>query len=370
MKKTIAVDARPLSSSTTGISRIISKVIENINDTFTFHLFSHLPVHEDFRYLLKQENVIWHENTSFLKKGGSWYILHLPLLMKKLKPDIFWGTQQTLPPFLPGTTKKILTVLDFVALRYPDSMRKIAYFQQTLLMVGSFRKADYFISISHQTQEELIQFYLRKMKKPASAYKVIHLGFDVPESIKELPFLKEIHPYILAVSTIEPRKNYLTLLEAYYAYFQEEREQPYNLVIVGKKGWETDHFYRRLQELQQKTKSIYIMDTIRDDELYSLYYHSAFFCLPSLYEGFGLPVLEALCFQKPLLLSDIPVFHEIAEGYAVFLPANDTGAWKEKIKEFVTLHRKGKLPPVNFPKEEWSWKRVASSYKEVFSSFA
>ncbi|MCS7206167.1 MAG: glycosyltransferase family 4 protein [Leptospiraceae bacterium] len=365
MPHLVAVDGRPLSSPVSGISRLISKIIENFDMDFEFHLFSHLPIHDDFKFLLKKPNVVWHENQSLFKKGGSWYIFHFPREIRKLKPKIYWGTQQTIPPFLSKNIKKVLTILDFVSYYYPDSMRKIALFQQRLLMRQSFQKADFFISISHQTQDDLVKLYLKNHKKHL---KVIHLGFDPPKEFsKEIPIsIKQ--PYILSVSTIEPRKNYTTLLEAYYQYYQQEKEQAYSLVIVGKRGWETSSFYKKLDEFTKKTQSIYVLDNINDQQLYSLYYHAAFFCMPSLYEGFGLPVLEALSFQKHVILSDIPCFKEIAKDYGIFLSPYDTKAWAETIKDFVQLHRNQKLPPVNFPTELWSWKKVAQNYKEVFNS--
>lgn len=363
-KNIIAVDARPLSSPVSGISRSISKIIENIKDDYEFHLFSHLPYHKDFEYLIKQENVIWNQSHNFItKKGGLWYIFELPKILKKLKPDIFWGSQQTLPPFISDKIPTILTIHDFVAIYYPQSMKKIALLQQKILLRYSIYHANILVCISKQTENDLKKLY-SNIKKPIIT---IPWGFDLPLEKKKTINLP-VQNYILAVSTIEPRKNYSTLLEAYYKYYINETDEPYYLVIVGRKGWETKKFYQRLEELQEKTKSIIILDGIQDEQLYQLYKNAAFFCMPSLYEGFGIPILEALSFQKNVLLSDIPVFHEIADGYGVFIPPNDVNLWASYIDKFVKLHRKNQLPKIKFPIQDWSWKNIANRYKEVFNS--
>ncbi|GIX41933.1 MAG: mannosyltransferase [Leptospiraceae bacterium] len=360
----IAVDARPLSSPVSGVSRTISKIIENIKDDFEFHLFSHLPYHKDFEYLIKQENVIWNHSHSILtKKGGLWYILELPNILKKLNPDIFWGSQQTIPPFISKNIKTVLTIHDFVAIFYPKLMKKISLLQQRLLMNSSIIKADTIICNSKQTAHDLKKLFPNLKHQ----IYIINWGFDLPKNVKKNQ-LFPIQNYILAVSTIEPRKNYSTLLEAYYKYYLSETQDPYYLVIVGRRGWESKKFYKRLEELQEKIGTIIILDGIHDDQLYTLYENAAFFCMPSLYEGFGIPVLEALCFQKNVLISDIPCFHEIAEGYGTFLSPTDVEQWAIEIEKHVELHRKNQLPKIKFPYEQWSWKNIANRYKEVFNS--
>lgn len=365
-KKIIAVDARPLSSRISGISRTISKVIENIQEDFEFHLFSHLPYHNDFENLLKQKNVIWNHSSNLLsKKGGLWYLFELPKILKKLKPDIFWGTQQMLPPSIPANIKKVITIHDFVIYYYPQYMRKFYYIQQKLLTKYSIKHTDLIICNSKQSSNDLKKIFPGVDKN----IEVIPWGIDLTVNKKNpinLPVLSQ--NYILAVSTIEPRKNYSTLIEAYYKYYLSESKDPYYLVIVGRRGWESKEFYHRLEELQEKTNHIIILDGVQDELLFSLYKNAAFFCMPSIYEGFGIPVLEALSFQKNIIVSDIPCFHEIAESYAKFLPPLDVELWAKSITEYVSLHREKKLPRVNFPIDQWTWKVVGKNYKEAFSS--
>lgn len=362
----IAVDARPLSSSVTGISRTISKIIENIDFPFEFYLLSHLPIHKDFVYLLEKKNVHWKvlRITFFSKKGGSWFLIDLPYYLNYfLKPDIYWGTQQTIPYFLKKTIKTLITLHDFVAFFYPESMKTLALYQQKFFFKNSLKTANQIVCNSKSTAKDL-----NKLFPFINNVNVIYHGFDKPKIIKKIehPLLKK--NFILAVSTIEPRKNYITLLEAYFNYFLSEKKEPYYLVIIGKKGWESESFYKRLEEIQNRTKTVFILENISDQALYNFYQNCAFFCLPSLYEGFGIPVIEALSFSKHLILSDIPVFREIAETYATFLPPNDIQNWSKMIKQYVELHRKKRLKPIQFNHSQFSWKKSAKYYKDCFNS--
>ncbi|MFN3603287.1 MAG: glycosyltransferase family 4 protein [Leptonema sp. (in: bacteria)] len=362
----IAVDARPLSSSISGISRMISKILENLDLPYEFYLFSHLPIHQDFENLLKKRNIHWKtlKITPLSKKGGSWFLWDLPYFLNTyLKPNIFWGTQQTIPLFLNNSIKKLITVLDFVSYYYPHSMRKIAFYQQKFLLKRSFQKADLNICISKSTAKDL-----KKIFPFAKNVQVIPVGFDKPKKIvkSKNPLLKT--PFILAVSTIEPRKNYSTLIDAYYEYYLQEKKDPYSLVIIGKKGWETKEFYSHLEEMQSRTKKIFILENISDDELYNFYQNCAFLCMPSLYEGFGIPIIEALSFSKNVIVSDIPVFREVAGKYAKFIPPLEVKKWSEAIYQYVELHRKGKLRPVSFNSKLVSWKTISESYKAAFNS--
>lgn len=361
----IAVDARPLSSAVTGISRSISKILENIDYPFEFFLLSHLPIHNDFKYLLEKKNVFWKtlQITFFSIKGWSWYLVDLPYYLNyTLKPDIYWGTQQTLPFFLKRSIKTIVTIHDFVAFFYPKSMKKLALYQQKFFLKRSLKKVDLIICVSKATETDLKNLFPFVKK-----VNTIYWGFDRPKTIQNIKNSLLEKKFILAVSTIEPRKNYSTLLEAYYNYFLSDTKEPYLLIIIGRKGWESKQFYKRLEELKGRTQTIFVLENISDEILYNFYKHCAFFCLSSFYEGFGLPVVEALSFCKRVILSDIPVFREIAGKYATFIPSNDIQKWSATIKYFVELHRKKTLKPTRCTALQ-SWRQTANLYGEAFKS--
>ena len=143
-------------------------------------------------------------------------------------------------------------------------------------------------------------------------------------------------------------------------------EGAYPLVIAGRRGWESPAFFERLENLQRETGKIVIVEGPGDDELRALYRNCAFFCLPSLYEGFGLTLLEALAFGAPSLASDIGPFREIGGTNIEYLPARDSDAWARAIKNTGDAHAAGRLKRVKFPLDEWTWDRTARIHHQAF----
>ena len=174
------------------------------------------------------------------------------------------------------------------------------------------------------------------------------------------------HNFVFAVSTLEPRKNYGTLIDAHYRAWQEGLKLP--LVIAGRRGWESPEFFARLERYQSGGWPCTVLEDLSDAEIDALYRQAAFFCIPSLYEGFGLSLLEALCNGCPALASDIPCFHEIGGELARYLPPTDVSAWKDALLDYARRLRSGRLRPVRFPIRAWTWERTARAHLEAFQA--
>lgn len=367
----IAVDARPLTSPVSGVSRMISRIIEHLPDEdLQFHLFASRNWHRDFDELLKQHNVIWNQSFGLTaRKPGVWYNTSFPIILNRMKPSIYWGTQQTVPAFFSGRTPSILTFHDFVSYRFPGAMRWTARLQQKALQRKSISLARRIIANSRQTAEEVRRFFNVEPERLRIGYP----GFDPPPSDRKrrasLPISIQT-PYILSVSTIEPRKNYAMLIEAYLRYHRSTSSRPYSLVLAGRRGWESPAFFRRLEEIQQETGSVFLLEGLRDDQIAELYEEASFFCFPSIYEGFGIPLLEALCHGKVAVVSDLGVFHEIAGDSAIYLPDDDADAWARTIEQTVQRHQEGELQQVDFDCRKWNWARTAAVYREAFRELA
>lgn len=367
----IAVDARPLTSPVSGVSRMISRIIEHLpHDDLQFHLFASRNWHRDFDDLLKQHNVIWNQSFGLTaRKPGLWYNTTFPLILRRMKPDVYWGTQQTVPAFFSGSTPAVLTFHDFVSYRFPGAMRWTARLQQKALQRKSVARARRIIANSRQTADEVRRFFHVEPERLRIGYP----GFDAPSPERKrrsaLPISIET-PYILSVSTIEPRKNYGMLIEAYLRYHRSTASRPYSLVLAGRRGWESSRFFHRLEEIQQETGSVFLLEGLRDEQIAELYEEAAFFCLPSIYEGFGIPLLDALCHGKAAAVSDLSVFHEIAGDAAVYLPHDDADAWARSLEQMVTKHREGDLERGVFDCSKWDWAGTAAVYREAFRELA
>lgn len=385
----IAVDARPLTNQISGVSRVIFEILNNIKEYKKLHfiLFANNKCHSDFKALLGKKHISWVNSRGLLsRKGGIYYNLVLPFIIKfKFNHiNIFWGSQQVIPPFLPLHLKIVLTYYDLVLYFFPESMRWLARLQQIAVQRISVNKADYILSISTQTKNDMIH----KFNYPIAKSGVSLLGFD--KSTWDTRNLKNMNQqtgfdldnnFILAVSTLEPRKNYSTLIRAWINYY-DNSINPLPLVIVGKRGWEKKSFYDWLDTLlENEHYKIYLFENLDDSNLAVLYARCSFFCMASLYEGFGLPLLEALSWNKTAIVSDLPCFHEIGKNHARYIPSLNVSQWTQAIADLSYCFRyKSKIHqnlksyykkynienPKKFKSANWSWKKTASIHSGVF----
>ncbi|HUP26104.1 MAG TPA: glycosyltransferase family 1 protein, partial [Candidatus Limnocylindrales bacterium] len=171
--------------------------------------------------------------------------------------------------------------------------------------------------------------------------------------------------YILFVGTLEPRKNVLNLVKAYEQLPSVQRDN-YQLVLVGGTGWYMEETMEYISRLQDKGIAIITPGYISNEAKAALYEHASLFVLPSHYEGFGMPILEAMDYGIPTAVSDIEVFHEVAGNASLYFdkdsPASIAGAMARVLtnpalqKELVAKGRE-RL-------QAYSWQKVAQSVYE------
>jgi alpha-1,3-rhamnosyl/mannosyltransferase len=173
--------------------------------------------------------------------------------------------------------------------------------------------------------------------------------------------------YILHVSTFQPRKNQMRILEAYERLPKNLKEE-YPLVMIGKNGWGCDDVIKKLQQLETNNE-VKWLNNITDDELFALYQESLCFVFPSLYEGFGFPILEAMASNTPVITSNIGAMKEIAgEGNAYLVDPYNTGEISYAMQELLTdsLLRNSLVISGRTHAEKFTWERSAKKHIEVF----
>ncbi len=361
----IGLDARPLSTRVSGVGRLISEILKYFPDknNYEFILFSHLSIHESHQEILNLPNVSVQKGEGFFsKKGGLYFLFELPRQIRKMNLDLFWGSQQVAPLFLPKDLPIVLTYCDLVLYLYPDTMRKIAALQQKFFQGSSVKRADFILSISENTRLDLV----KKFKFPESKIGISYPGAD-PLKLKD--FLKipasdrlNVLPekFILSVSTIEPRKNYPYLLEVFRKY-RKLAEKPIPWVIVGRKGWETEKFYSDLEYEQKTFHDIIIIDNADDADLHHIYSRAELFLFASVYEGFGIPLLEALIHRKKCIASDIPTFREIGGDSIPYCSLSNSDEWAYEI---LNQLKSEKIPEIDL--EKFSSENSALATWKVF----
>lgn len=283
--------------------------------------------------------------------------------------ELYWQ-----PSFIPNPNikarKVVCTVHDFSFMLQPHwhPKERIEYFMENF---DSIKKADRIITGSNFTKREIIRY----MQMPEDKISVIYHGVDHelyrPYPQNELQLTKDKfdlpQDFLLFVGSIEPRKNILTLLKAYGLLGHEEKTA-LPLVLVGFKGWENEAV---MQEIEKNREFIRYLGFVSDAELSHIYNLCTIFIYPSLYEGFGLPPLEAMACGAPVIVSDAASLPEVCGGAALYVDPTDAADIKGKISTFANdeklreeFSRKSKAQAARF-----SWDESARGHFEVFEKF-
>ena len=245
--------------------------------------------------------------------------LELPLYGRM---DVVHSTDFIPPFYYRGPT--VITVHDLAFLLYPHFLtRKAARYYG--LIDRAVRRADHVIAVSESTKRDIV----RLTGTPERKITVIHEAADAAYApIRDPQILDHIRQkyhlpeqYILFVGTIEPRKNLPTLIRAYKGLIDNYKSAA-DLAIVGKEGWLYDDVYRLVEELGLQQR-VHLVGRVPGVDLLYLYNASQMLVLPSYYEGFGLPPLEAMACGVPVIVSDIPVMLEVVGDAALRVAHED-----------------------------------------------
>ncbi len=228
--------------------------------------------------------------------------------------DIFISSDWTEPP---SKHKKVTIVHDLAFMRYPETVHTTILQTQKKRMSWVAKESQLIIADSHATQNDL-NFYFPNTRNKV---KTIYPGVEPSKEPHKdpAPTLKKFNlqePFILTVGKLEPRKNISSLLKA-YQNVSRKKTMP-QLVIVGEKGWDT-----HLTTLLVQNSGVKLLGRIDDTDLATLYANCLFFIYPSLWEGFGYPVIEAMHYGAPVAVSHTSSLAEISNGAAfTFNPFN------------------------------------------------
>jgi glycosyltransferase involved in cell wall biosynthesis len=245
-------------------------------------------------------------------------------LAEKQKLDIYHGLSNEIPFDLKNKkVKSVATVHDLIFKRFPEGYKaadRWIYDQKCRFLA---RNAHLILTVSRQTAEDLEHYYPESRGKVEVVYQDCEPAFHFrrrPEAIAKVLYKYDLveRPYILCVSKLEQRKNHKTLIEAFR---KAKDEIPEDLVLVGGWGDEGDFIARQLDGFEGRLRWLGRVET---DDLINLYDGSAFTAYPSVFEGFGIPLLESLRRGKAIVSSEGSCFSEIAGSAALY--ANPSSA--------------------------------------------
>ncbi len=367
----IAVDARPLAFPATGNATYLHRMLGQLmtlRPEAEWLLLSHRGLHPTFADVVNRPRVELNVDQGlFAKAGPLWMHLRLPTLINAARPDLFWGTLAMLPlnyrrrcPDVPA----IVNFHDLNSVRAPETMPLWKRLQHQFLDRRTLQAADRVLCLSKTTRDDIRAAF---PALDAERLNVVYPGAELPDSETAAPAgpAGSLTSFILCVGTLEPRKNQATLLDAYLAARKAGTGETSHtlppLLFVGRRGWD-EALYRRLGSGELESENVYFLENASNAELQWAYRQAAFVCLPSLHEGFGLPVIEAFQLGKTVVLADIPIFREVG-GDSRFVETKNVDDWRDALLETsARLHSHNgaqTLPAPEFDAEFWSHRERA-----------
>ena len=273
-----------------------------------------------------------------------WMLRGWPEALREDRIDIA-HTQYNIP-LLGAPCPVVTTVHDVTFALFPDLFLPRDRWVLNGLVPRSMRRAARVIADSECTRRDILRLYRPGI--PAAKVTTILLAADPhfqpppdgPESARAASSRKyELGgtPYVLAVGVLQPRKNLALLLDAFALVKLGPQPPPHRLVIAGKRGWKNDELDRRLAALPEAVRQeIIFPGYVADEDLPLLYGGADALCYPSLYEGFGLPPLEALACGCPVLCSRVASLPEVVGDAGILLPPDDSNAWANALEKLLT----------------------------------
>lgn len=304
-----------------------------------------------------------------------WHRLQVPLPVEVFtrRVRLFHATDFTLPPVLPGTPT-LLTVHDLSFVRAPETATPVLKVYLDRVVPRSVARATHILADSQATKDDLIALY----GTPPDKITVLLSGVSPHfRPVEDRAARREVRarygippqPYIFSVGTVQPRKNYTRLMEALARLGPDAAE--IHLVIAGGRGWLDSPIYGAVKSLGLEGR-VHFTGFVEDADLPALYSDALCLAYPSLYEGFGFPVLEAFACGTPVVSSTLSSIPEVAGDAALLVDPYDVDALAAALRRLLSdpglraeLIARGARQASQF-----TWGRTARHLREIYRQLA
>lgn len=373
----ITIDYTPAAHQRAGIGRYTRGLVDALADLHPLHQFTlfvlgraglhHVPANlpTNFRLRFVPLSDRW--------ATVLWYRLFLPLPVELLagRTDLFHGPSFTLPPSLGPS---LLTVHDLSFLRYPQGAHPPLLAWLGKAVPHSLRHASHILADSENTRTDLIEL----MQVPSERISVVGAGVDERfRPVTDASVLNRTQKryrlperFILGVSTLEPRKNFTGLVAAFDQMAVKPAHADLHLVIAGGKGWNYEPIFAAARS-SPFGERIHFPGFVSDEDLPSLYSLATVFAFPSHYEGFGIPVLEAMACGTPVVCANNSSLPEVAGAAALMVDAADVPGLAGAMEELlVDSSLRERLVEQGFAQaRRFTWEAAARRLLAVYESF-
>jgi glycosyltransferase involved in cell wall biosynthesis len=371
----IGIDARFFGPKSKGLGRYTQQLINHLEK---------IDHDNDYVIFLRKNNFDLYKpkNKNFKKivADFKWYSfaeqIFFPILLYKAKCDLIHFPHFNVP--LLYFKKFIVTIHDLILIRYPThkaTTRNILFYKIKFLMYKivifcAVTRAKKIIAVSKFTKEDICDKYKSVCDKVVVVYESAEVesgrAYTTTGDMKDFQKYGIIEPYMLYVGNAYPHKNLNKLVDAFDIY-SNKFDAHIQLVLVGN----NDYFYHKLQQhiYNKKIKNIIILDTINDEFLGELYNRALLFVFPSLYEGFGLPPLEAQFFGVPVLASDHECMKEIlSDKGALYCDATNVDILADAMHTIIssTALRNELIEVGKKNVSQYSWNKMAQKTNKIY----
>lgn len=294
--------------------------------------------------------------------------IYLPFKLVFGRYDVYVENQYMFIPIFKPKRTLIVTVLYDIALAMYDNLHTKTHIKRWRKnLPKSIHNSDLLLTISGSSKLD-IEVYLKSIQQQDTPVEHIYIDAGKIEKshLEKNTVLNKYHidqKYFLFLGTLEPRKNPLNLIKAFHLYRQRTNSNM-QLVFAGKKGWLYDDVLAYVRKHKMED-SVIFTGFVSDAEKYILLKYTSAFLFLSIYEGFGIPVLEALRLNVPCLVSDIPVFHELFGSSIHYVDPNN-------IHDIATNMQKILLCPPRIDAkglQKFSWEASANRFVDILQHY-
>jgi glycosyltransferase involved in cell wall biosynthesis len=363
----VAIDARLNAYRIGGIPQYTRRLTEALAEITPETTILTLQHHEQHAPLVSAPNV--QRIACFTPPHHRWERFAMPIELLRARADVAHFPDVIAPTLRP--CRAVTTIHDLAFLHFPeilDDAARVFYGR----VRESVRRSDAVIAVSEATRRDIVEQLQVAPETIDLVYEAAGPGFaplDLQSGEQHLFGADQIiaRSFALFVSTIEPRKNLSTLLRALRICRDRRPDRDYRLIVVGARGWRDESIFATLQELRL-SEAVLFVGKVSDSDLRWLYCACRMYINPSLYEGFGLPLLEAMACGAACLASDTSSLPEIGGAAAIYVSPHEAEQWADTIAALwddtdrcAELGRLGRARS-----QQFSWERAARETLAIY----
>ncbi|MDW3191290.1 MAG: glycosyltransferase family 1 protein [Cytophagales bacterium] len=357
--KKVLINAMHLRGNFSGVHRYTEHLLRHMENS-DLQIDSLQPIDRTttsnlFPKTLPRLNRVWYEQIRMNRdfRSGEYGLYH--------------ATNYILPLFWQGPS--VLTVHDTIALDFPELCKDETALYYGLMLRHSIEKSNRVLAVSEQVRQDI----MRHAHIPKERIMVTQLGVD--PAFKRRPFQEDLArvrkkydlptSYFLFVGNLEPKKNLSRLIEAFH-HLLPQLDESFQLVMAGQKGWKYMDIFKTIERLKIQSR-VRLLDYVPQKDLPALYHQASVFAFPSLYEGFGLPAIEAMACGTPVLISDRGALPEVTGGFARQVNPLDVHEISIGLFEQLTQSKQERLIDAQEWVKQYQWAKTAEKTLTVYN---